>query len=57
MNEWNCIKLDAENRRHNMMIYMGLVCCSRGAKSYVIVIPDDTELKQQLMHDHHDSPT
>ena len=57
IDEWNCIKLDSENGRHNMMIYEGLVYCSHGADSHVIVTPDDVELKQQLMHDHHDSPT
>ena len=44
--EWNCIKLDAANGWHNMMIYKGLVCHSCGADSHVIVIPEDTELKQ-----------
>ena len=52
--EWNYIKLDAENGGHNMLIYVGLVCHSHGANSSVIVISDYTELKQQLMHKHHD---
>ena len=57
IDEWNCIKLDAENWRHSMLIYERLVCCLHGVDSRVPVIPDDMELKQQLMHDHHDLPT
>ena len=44
--KWNHIKLDAENGRHNMMIYEGLVHRSHGADSLIIVIPEDTKLKQ-----------
>ena len=40
-----------------MMIYEGLDCYSYGADSCVIIIPEYTELKQHLLHDHHDSPT
>ena len=43
--EWNHIKLDAEDGRHNMMIYKGLVFHSCRVDSHVIVILDDTELK------------
>ena len=57
MVEWNCIKLDTENGRHNMMIYEGIVCRSHGADSHVTVIPHDMELQQRLTHQHHDSPT
>ena len=56
MDEWNHIKFDAENRRHNMIVHDGLVCHSHGANSYVIVIPFDMKLKHLLMHNHHDSP-
>ena len=55
-NEWNHMKLGAENGRHNMMVYEGLVRHSHGANSCFIVIPDDMELKQRLMHANHDSP-
>ena len=55
MDEWNHIKLDDENGRHNMMIYEGFFCHFHGVSSHVIVIPDDMELKQYLMHDYYDS--
>ena len=48
MDEWNHVKLDAENGRHNMIIYEGLVCHSHRADSGVIVMLDDMELKKQL---------
>ena len=48
--------MDAENLRHNMMMYERLVCYSHGADSGVILISDDTQLKQQLMRDHHYAP-
>ena len=55
--EWNHFKLDVANGRHNIMIDVGLVSWSYRADFCAIVIPNDIELKQQLMCDHHDSPT
>ena len=45
MDVWNCIKLDSENGRYNMMIYEGLVGCLCWDDSCVIVIPNNMELK------------
>ena len=38
-----------------MTMYEGLICYSYRADS--CIIPNDMEFKQQLMHNHHDSPT
>ena len=39
------------------MIYEGLVYCSCGANSHILFMPNDMELKQWVMHNHHASPT
>ena len=48
--------MEAARAGGRFVVCNGLVCCVRGGDEVAIVIPDDSELRTELLTKHHDLP-